>query len=202
MLRAWERTNSCNARGSLEVGGDFVKEERCERRTKNIFEIFFGAFVFAHVHKQAFVFTKADSTIRTLNTAGQRSIGGKKKREAEVSLALNKNRKRRKKEGYLLLLLSTELEVLATLKSQLHLVLAFLALHTQNDLLGGLGLLLEHGLGLSTETLLLGVVTALSLGEDGGLSGLVLRHLVEGVLSALLGGAEGLPGLGDVNLQK
>jgi len=104
-------------------------------------------------------------------------------------------------EQYLLLLLTTELEVLAALEGKLHLVLALLALKTKHDLLGGLGLLLEHGLGLSTETLLLSVVTALSLGEDGGLAGLVLGDLVKGVLAALLGGAESLAGLGNVHLQ-
>lgn len=111
-----------------------------------------------------------------------------------------RERRKRGREGYLLLLLTTELKVLAALEGNLHLVLALLALQTKDDLLGGLGLLLEHGLGLSTETLLLGIVTTLSLGEDGGLAGLVLGDLVKGVLAALLGGAEGLAGLGNVHL--
>lgn len=39
-------------------------------------------------------------------------------------------------------------------------------------------LLVEDGLGLTTVTLLLPVVTALTLGEQGGLTSLVLGHLV------------------------
>jgi len=41
---------------------------------------------------------------------------------------------------YLLLLVTTELKVLAALDGELHLVLALVALKTENDLLGGLGL--------------------------------------------------------------
>ena len=90
--------------------------------------------------------------------------------------------------------------MLAALQGQLHLVFALLAFHTEHDLLGGLGLLLEDGLGLTSKTLLLSVVTTLSLGKDGSLSSLVLGNLVQGVLSALLGSTEGLAGLGNVNL--
>ena len=62
-----------------------------------------------------------------------------------------------------------QLEVLAALQGELLLGLARSALKTQNDLLGGLGLLVEDGLGLTTVTTLLPVVTALTLGEEGGL---------------------------------
>jgi hypothetical protein len=62
----------------------------------------------------------------------------------------------------LLLLVTTELEVLAALQSHLVLVLADLALQTKNNLLGGLGLLVEDGLGLTTITGLLSIVTTLS----------------------------------------
>ena len=62
-----------------------------------------------------------------------------------------------------------KLEVLAALQSQLLLGLAGSALETQDNLLGGLGLLVENGLGLTTVTTLLPVVTALTLGEEGGL---------------------------------
>jgi len=55
--------------------------------------------------------------------------------------------------------------VLATLEGELLLVLAGSALHSENDLLGGLGLLLEDWFGLTTETLLLTVVSSLTLGE-------------------------------------
>jgi hypothetical protein len=62
-------------------------------------------------------------------------------------------------------LFTAQLEVLATLEGELLLVLAGSALHSEDDLLGGLGLLLEDGLGLTTETLLLAVVSSLTLGE-------------------------------------
>lgn len=63
-----------------------------------------------------------------------------------------------------------KLEVLAALQSQLLLGLAGSALETQDNLLGGLGLLVEDGLGLTTVTTLLPVVTTLTLGVQGGLS--------------------------------
>lgn len=63
-----------------------------------------------------------------------------------------------------------QLEVLAALQGELLLGLAGSALQAQDDLLGGLGLLVEDGLGLTTVTTLLPVVTTLTLGEQGGLS--------------------------------
>merc|ERR1719253_1045544 len=84
------------------------------------------------------------------------------------------------------LLLLTEIEVMSTLDGKLLLGLALFALETQDDLLGGLGLLLQDRLGLATETLLLVVITALSLGEVGSLASLVLGDPVKGVLLALL----------------
>lgn len=71
-----------------------------------------------------------------------------------------------------------------------------------------LGLLLEDGLGLTTVTLLLANVTALTLGKLRGLTGLVLSHLVGPgmlaarnvrVLPALLALAIGPAGLRDVD---
>ena len=62
-----------------------------------------------------------------------------------------------------------ELEVLATLEGELSLGLAVGALKSQDDLLGGLSLLVEDWLGLTTITRLLSVVTTLSLGEKGSL---------------------------------
>lgn len=91
------------------------------------------------------------------------------------------------KSSTLGLLVTTQLEVLATLQSELLLGLAGSALKTQDDLLGGLSLLVEDGLGLTTVTALLAVVTTLTLGEQGGLASLVLGDLVLGVLAALLG---------------
>merc|ERR1711991_664090 len=75
------------------------------------------------------------------------------------------------------LLLLAELEVLGTLDGLLGAVLAALTFHPPHNLFGGLGLLVKDGLGLSTETGLLSVVTALSLGKLGGFARLVLGNL-------------------------
>merc|ERR1719445_1243245 len=94
----------------------------------------------------------------------------------------------------LLLLLASELEMLATLDGHLVLALAISALQTEDDLLGGLGLLSEDGLGLTSVSLLLAIVTPLALGLERVLAFLVLRDLVQGVFSALGSGAEGAAG--------
>ena len=65
---------------------------------------------------------------------------------------------------------------------------------------GCLGLLLEDGLGLTTITGLLTVVTTLTLDVQRSLTGLVLGNLVGSVLSALGAGAEGVASLGNVHL--
>lgn len=90
--------------------------------------------------------------------------------------------------------------MLATLQSQLRLGLALDAFQSQNDLLGGLGLLVEDRLGLTTITGLLTVVSALSLSEQRGLASLVLGDLVLGVLAALLALAVGVSRLRNVDL--
>lgn len=90
--------------------------------------------------------------------------------------------------------------MLASLQRQLALGLALDALQPQHDLLGSLGLLVEDGLGLTTITGLLSVVTALTLREQRGLASLVLGDLVLGVLAALLALAIGVSGLGNVDL--
>lgn len=51
---------------------------------------------------------------------------------------------------------------------------------------------MENGLGLTTESGLLGVVTSLSLGVQGIFALLVLGHLVQFVSSAVLGRAVSL----------
>lgn len=99
----------------------------------------------------------------------------------------------------LLLLVTTQLEVLTSLQSQLGLGLANNTFQSQDDLLGGLGLLVENGLGLTTVTTLLTVVSSLTLGEQGSLTGLVLGDLVLGVLLAILTLAVGSSGLWNVN---
>jgi len=96
-------------------------------------------------------------------------------------------------------LLRSELEVLRPLERQLLLRLTLLALQTEHDLAGRLGLLVEDGLRLPSETHLLRVVTTLPLGEVRGLPGLVLRDLVYLVVAALARGAVGLPFLGYVD---
>lgn len=90
--------------------------------------------------------------------------------------------------------------MLASLQGQLQLGLALDALQPQDDLLGGLGLLVEDRLCLTTITALLPVITSLTLGEQGGLASLVLGDLVLGVLAALLALAVGVSGLGNVDL--
>lgn len=89
--------------------------------------------------------------------------------------------------------------MLAALKSLLDLVAADGALESEDHLLGCLCLLVEHGLSLTTKTLLLAVVTTLTLSVDAVLALLVLGDLVGSVLSALLRGAESVLGLGDGN---
>ena len=59
--------------------------------------------------------------------------------------------------------------MLASLQRKLLLGLALRALQTQDNLLGGLGLFTEDRLGLTTETLLLSVVTTLTLSVQRGL---------------------------------
>jgi Na+/pantothenate symporter len=97
------------------------------------------------------------------------------------------------------LLVTAKLEVLASLEALLRSVLALNALKTDDDLLGGLGLLVENWFSLSTETSLLSVVSTLTLCVEGSFTGLVLSDLVQGVLLALTGSAESLSRLWDVH---
>jgi hypothetical protein len=69
-----------------------------------------------------------------------------------------------------------------------------------SEILGLRTLLVEDGLGLTTITGLFAIITTLSLGEERGLSSLVLGNLVLRVLLALLAFAVGLAGFGNVNL--
>lgn len=99
----------------------------------------------------------------------------------------------------LLLLVTTELKVLTSLKRELHLSLADNTLESQDNLLGSLSLSVEDWLGLTTVTGLLPVVSSLTLGVERGLACLVLGHSVLCVLTALLALAVGLSGLWNVN---
>ena len=83
-------------------------------------------------------------------------------------------------------ILLSEDERLATLDDYESTGLACGAFKLECNLLGGLGLLSEDGLGLSTEPRLLGVISSLSLSKEGILTLLILGHLVDGVLGALL----------------
>merc|ERR1719244_2287490 len=86
------------------------------------------------------------------------------------------------------LLVTSQLKVLARLDGQ-HALGSAVGVHTlqpQHNLLGGLCLLPEDGLGLSTISTLLPVVSPLTLCIEGVLALLVLGHFVWGVLLALL----------------
>jgi len=76
----------------------------------------------------------------------------------------------------LLLLITSNLEVLATLDRLHRDSLAGVAQQSKDDLLGGLGLLVEDRLGLSTVSRLFAVVSSLPLSVKRGLSRLVLGH--------------------------
>merc|ERR1712083_988145 len=99
----------------------------------------------------------------------------------------------------LLLLLASELEMLASLDRHLILALAVRAFQSENDFLSGLSLLSEDGFGLSTISLLLAVVTPLSLSRQRVLAFLILSNLVQGMLSALGSSTEGATGLGHIH---
>jgi len=71
---------------------------------------------------------------------------------------------------------------------------------TEDNLLGSLGLLVENGLGLTTITGLLAVITSLTLSKERSLTSLVLSDLVRSVLSALATLTVGVTGLGNVDL--
>jgi hypothetical protein len=77
--------------------------------------------------------------------------------------------------------------MLGSLDTQLLLGLAFLTFKTKDNLTGSLSLPVKDGLGLSTETHLLGIVTPFALCEIRRLTRLILSYLVGGVLLALTG---------------
>lgn len=76
------------------------------------------------------------------------------------------------------LLVTTKLKVLAALEGHVRPVLACCALETQDDLFRRLCLFVKDWLCLTTVTLLLGIVTALTLSVEGGLASFVLSDLV------------------------
>lgn len=76
------------------------------------------------------------------------------------------------------LLLLSKNECLATLDWAESSSLANGALKLEGNLLCGLCLLSENGLGLTSETFLLGIISSLTLSDGGGLTCLVLGNLV------------------------
>merc|ERR1719442_40887 len=97
----------------------------------------------------------------------------------------------------LALLLSSQLKMFGSLDWNLMFPLASGALDPKDQLLGGLGLLPQDGLRLTTEPLLLTVVPPSALSLLGLSRLLVLGHLERVVLVAPR--AVGVAGLGDVN---
>ena len=91
------------------------------------------------------------------------------------------------------LLLFTEDESSASLDDLEGFGLGLSALKLEHDLLGVLSLLPENGLGLTTETFLLHIISSLSLGDERVLALLILRYLVDSVLL-------GLPAVGSLGL--
>lgn len=100
----------------------------------------------------------------------------------------------------LALLVTAKLEMFAALERGLFAVLAIDAFHTEHNFLGGLSLLSEDGLRLTTETFLFTIVTTTTLGCLSLLGLLVLRNLVHLVYLALL--AVGTALLGHVHLRE
>merc|ERR1719491_2010085 len=96
-----------------------------------------------------------------------------------------------------LLRVRAQLEVLGPLDRLHALGLALRALKFQHNLLGRLGLLVEHRLGLTSEARLLLRIAPVALSLAGLLASLVLRYLVRRVFLALL--AVGLSCLWDVD---
>jgi len=101
--------------------------------------------------------------------------------------------------GALSLLLSSKLKVLASLKSQLRLGLAFITLQSQNYLLRRLGLLVKNWLCLAAIPSLFFVVATLSLSKGRSSTGFVLRDPMNCVLMAFFALAIRTPSLGYVD---
>jgi hypothetical protein len=77
--------------------------------------------------------------------------------------------------------------VSSTLEADLVHAGTLVALELKDDLAGSLDVLLEDGLGLTTKTGLLTVITTLTLSEERGLTGLLLpSDSVKSVLVALV----------------
>uniref|UniRef100_A0A7S3A1Q2 Secreted protein n=1 Tax=Rhodosorus marinus TaxID=101924 RepID=A0A7S3A1Q2_9RHOD len=109
---------------------------------------------------------------------------------------------RLERNSLLRLLLVAELEMLAAFDSHLRLVFAGITFQPQHNLLCSLGLLLKHGFGLPAKPCLLPIVPSLPLRKKGVLALLVLRHLVQSVLLALLPRTESLPSFRNGHLEQ
>merc|ERR1711931_221877 len=99
----------------------------------------------------------------------------------------------------LLLLLASKLEMLASFDDDLIFALAIRAFQSEDDLFRGLGLLSEDGLGLTSVSLLLAVVTPFALSLERILAFFVLRYFVQSVFSAFGRGAESPTSFGNVH---
>ena len=112
-------------------------------------------------------------------------------------MGINKREKKKRKESVFFSSIShlssllTKFKVLSSLQANLRLIFAVFTLQSQDNLLGCLGLFVEDGLGLTTITLLLVVVSSLTLSKVRGLASFVLRDLVPSVLLASLALAVG-----------
>ena len=89
-----------------------------------------------------------------------------------------------------------------SLQCQLRLSLANRTFQSQHNLLRSLGLLVKHGLGLTTITGLFAIVSTLSLREKRRFAGFILSDFVLSVLFAGLAFAVGAAGFGDVDLEE
>ena len=89
-----------------------------------------------------------------------------------------------------LYLLGSQFEMLGPLNSQLFLRFTLLTLQPEHNFPCCLSLLVKHGFGLTTETHLLRVVTAFSLGEVRCFTGFVLGYFHDLMLSTFFAGAE------------
>ena len=97
---------------------------------------------------------------------------------------------------------TSQFKMLGTLDGNLILPFAFHTFHTQHQLFGCFSLLSQNGLGLTTETLLLTIISPTTLCLLGFLGLLVLSHLEHLVVLAVRMGTESSSFLGDVHLKK
>merc|ERR1719322_1042836 len=94
---------------------------------------------------------------------------------------------------------TSQFKMLGTLDGNLIFPFAFHTFHTQHQLFGCFSLLSQNGLGLTTETLLLTIITSTTLRLLRFLGLLVLSHLEHFVALAVRMGTESSSFLGNVH---